>query len=112
MLAALGQGAQGIAGLQAGSGSAGAGGGAVAGGGGGAAGSLRPPDVSHGSGDASARQSKDMQMSPKTRQVYKAFSHRLRSKETQGRGLEYAAEIASRCLAELPVSVRSPAYRA
>jgi la-related protein 1 len=41
-------------------------------------------------------------MSPKTRAVYKAFSHRLRSKETQGRGMAHASELARRCLAELP----------
>jgi hypothetical protein len=52
--------------------------------------------------DASARQSKELMMSPKTRAVYKAFSHRLRSKETQGKGMAHASELARRCLAELP----------
>jgi len=55
--------------------------------------------------DASARQSKELMMSPKTRAVYKAFSHRLRSKETQGRGMAHASELARRCLAELPSTV-------
>ena len=44
-------------------------------------------------------------MSPKTRAVYKTFSHRLRSKETLGRGMEHAEELAKRCLAELPPAV-------
>jgi len=42
-------------------------------------------------------------MSPKTRAVYKAFSHKLRSKETQG--MSHAQELAQRCMAELPESV-------
>ena len=44
-------------------------------------------------------------MSPKTRAVYKAFSHKLRSKETQGKGMAHAADLARRCMAELPAPV-------
>ena len=44
-------------------------------------------------------------MSPKTRAVYKDFSHTLRSKETQGKGMAYARELAIRCMGELPESV-------
>ena len=44
-------------------------------------------------------------MSPKTRAVYKAFSHRLRSKETQGKGMAHAEDLARRCMSELPHAV-------
>ena len=44
-------------------------------------------------------------MSPKTRAVYKAFSRKLRSKDTLGKGMEHAEELARRCMAELPVAV-------
>ena len=44
-------------------------------------------------------------MSPKTRQVYKDFSHKLRSKDTQGKGLQHAHDLATRTMAELPESV-------
>ena len=44
-------------------------------------------------------------MSPKTRAVYKAFSHKLRSKETQGKGMTHAQDLAHKCMAELPESV-------
>ena len=54
---------------------------------------------------AAERQSKELTMSPKTRAVYKAFSHKLRSKETLGRGMPHAEELARRCMAELPNSV-------
>jgi len=51
--------------------------------------------------DAS-RQNKELAMSPKTRGVYKAFSHKLRSKETLGKGIAHVTELAHRCMAELP----------
>ena len=44
-------------------------------------------------------------MSPKTRAVYKAFSHKLRSKETQGKGMGHAQELAKKCMDDLPDSV-------
>ena len=44
-------------------------------------------------------------MSPKTRAVYKDFSHKLRSKDTQSKGMRHAQELAQRCMAELPECV-------
>ena len=44
-------------------------------------------------------------MSPKTRQVYKDFSHKLRSKDTQSKGMPHAQALAQRCMAELPECV-------
>jgi len=37
--------------------------------------------------------------------VYKDFSHTLRSKETQGKGIKYAQELAVHCMRELPEQV-------
>ena len=37
-----------------------------------------------------ARQAKELAMSPKTRAVYKDFSHKLRSKDTQSKGMRHA----------------------
>ena len=44
-------------------------------------------------------------MSPRSRAVYKDFSHTLRSKETQVRGARYAQQLAERCLHDLPEAV-------
>ena len=52
-----------------------------------------------------ARQAKELAMSPKTRAVYKDFSHKLRSKDTQSKGMRHAQDLAQRCMAELPESV-------
>jgi tetratricopeptide (TPR) repeat protein/type II secretory pathway pseudopilin PulG len=60
--------------------------------------------------DVSARASKELTMSPKTRAVYKAFSNRLRSKETLGKGMGYAQELADRCMVELPQAVHWRVY--
>jgi len=49
-------------------------------------------------------------MSPKTRATYKTFSHKLRSKETQGKGMAYAQELAHRCMADLPEAVHWRVY--
>lgn len=51
------------------------------------------------------RQSKELAMSPRTRGMYKDFSHALRSKETQSRGIRFAKELAARCMAEMPKAV-------
>jgi len=55
-----------------------------------------------GRGDA---RGKDLAMSPRSRAVYKDFSHTLRSKETQVRGARYAQQLAERCLHDLPEAV-------
>lgn len=52
-----------------------------------------------------SRQAKELAMSPKTRAVYKDFSHKLRSKDTQSKGMRHAQELAQRCMAELPECV-------
>jgi len=51
------------------------------------------------------RQSKELAMSPKTRAVYKDFSHTLRSKDTQLKGERFARDLAQRCMRELPETV-------
>jgi la-related protein 1 len=51
------------------------------------------------------RQSKELALSPRTRVLYKDFSHALRSKETQSRGIRFAKDLAARCLSELPPEV-------
>ena len=43
-----------------------------------------------------ARQAKELAMSPKTRAVYKDFSHKLRSKDTQSKGMRHAQVLAQR----------------
>ena len=52
-----------------------------------------------------SRHSKELTMSPRTRALYKDFSHALRSKETQSKGIRFAKQLATRCIAELPQSV-------
>ena len=54
---------------------------------------------------AAERASKELTMSPKTRAVYKAFSHKLRSKETLGKGMPHAEDLARRTMHELPQTV-------
>ena len=44
-------------------------------------------------------------MSPKSRAVYKDFSHTLRSKELLGKGMGHAQELARECMRELPETV-------
>jgi hypothetical protein len=55
-----------------------------------------------------ARQAKELTMSPKTRAVYKDFSHKLRSKDTQSKGMRHAQDLAQRCMAELPEVTPTP----
>jgi len=55
-----------------------------------------------------ARQAKELAMSPKTRAVYKDFSHKLRSKDTQSKGMRHAQDLAQRCMAELPEVTPTP----